>query len=313
MAPIWNLDPVAFTIPWLNLPVRYYGLIFSTVLIGGFFLLRWQILRGKGTEEEAMSFVFPGVLGVVLGSRLGHVFFYNFDKVVADPMWVFRIWEGGLASHGAAVGLLLAMWYHSRVWKRPFLDLADRFSFSVALGATLVRLGNFLNSEIVGKITDSSLGVRFPLYDQLPAELIPARYPSQLVEFTMGLLIMGTLLWVDKRFGKEKRPRGLLSATFIILYFTGRFLVEFIKERHGDIDVLLLSRGQILSIPCVVVGLWLLFTVLRNKGSKPVSAKPGSKPVSAKPGSKPVSAKPGSKPVPTKPTKKIKKTKKNHD
>ena len=268
MAPIWNLDPIAFTIPWLNLPVRYYGLVFSSVLIGGFFLLRWQLLRGKGTEDEAMSFVFPGVLGVVLGARLGHVFFYNFDKFVGEPMWVFRIWEGGLASHGAALGLLLAMWYHSWAWKRPFWDLADRFSFSVALGATMVRFGNFLNSEIVGKITDSPLGVRFPLYDQLPAELIPARYPSQLVEFGMGLLVMATLFWVDKRFGKENRPRGLLSATFIILYFTGRFLVEFIKERHGDIDILILSRGQILSIPCVVLGIWLLCIVLKNKGKQ---------------------------------------------
>lgn len=264
MPPVWNIDPIAFTITWfgLNMPVRYYGLIFSTVLVGGFYLFRWQIIRGRGTEDEAVSFILPGVLGVVLGARLGHVLFYNFDKFAENPAWVFRIWEGGLASHGAVVGLTLALWYHSRHWKRPFWDVTDRFCFSAALGATLIRLANFINSEIVGRITDSSWAVRFPRFDNLPAELTPARYPSQLVEFSLGLFIFGFLLWLDRHLGREKRPPGLLSAAFLIMYFAGRFLIEFLKERHGDVDMFWLSRGQMLSLPGLFLGLWLLFSVL---------------------------------------------------
>ncbi len=270
MAPVWNFDPVAFVIPWLHIPVRYYGIIFGLVLIGGFFLFRWQVLRGAGTEDEAYGFILPGALGVVVGARLGHVLFYNFDHFLRDPMWAFRIWEGGLASHGAVLGLIVAVGYHSRRWRRPFWDTCDRFIFSAALGASLVRLANFLNSEIVGRITDGPFGVRFPRFDQMPAELTPARFPSQLAEFGLGLTILGVLFWLDARLGREKRPRGALTAVFLILYFTGRFLVEFIKERHGDADDLFLSRGQMLSIPGLALGLWLLWTIVkRERGRGP--------------------------------------------
>lgn len=268
MAPVWSVDPIAFTITWfdLNLPVRYYGIIFSLVLVGGFYLFRWQILRAKGKEDEATSFILPGIVGVVLGARLGHVLFYNFDKFMNDPAWIIRIWEGGLASHGALVGLMLALWYHSYRWKRPFWEVTDRFCFSGALGATLVRLANFINSEIVGRTTDSKWGVRFPYFDGLPAELTPPRFPTQLLEVSLGLFLFGALLWLDLRFGGEKRPTGLLSAAFLIIYFSGRFLIEFLKERHGDMDTLLLSRGQILSLPGVFLGFCLLFWVLsKNK------------------------------------------------
>ena len=293
MAPVWNLDPIMFYIPGLGWPVRYYGLIFSLVFIGGFFLFRWQILRagreamasprpgkkkakqqvtgsapprtGPGSEDEAFGFILPGALGVVLGARLGHVFFYNFDKFMSDPAWLFRIWEGGLASHGATLGLITALWYHSRHWKRPFWDTCDRFSFSAALGAAMVRLGNFLNSEIVGKVTDSRFGIRFPLYDGKPPELTLARYPSQLAEFGLGLMILAFLFWLDARLGREKRPVGALSAAFLILYFCGRFLVEFIKERHGQVDDFILSRGQLLSLPGVALGILLAIWVYQNQ------------------------------------------------
>ena len=261
MPPVWNIDPIIFTIPFVNLPVRYYGLIFGLVLVGGFFLFRWQIVRNKGHEDEAYSFILPGALGVILGARLGHVFFYNFDKFLENPKWLFAVWEGGLASHGATLGLIAALAWHSWRFKRPFWDTCDRFTFSATLGAALVRLGNFFNSEIVGRITDGPLGVRFTRYDQLPAELTPARYPSQLVEFTMGLMVMGALFWLDKKLGKEERPRGALAAAFFILYFTGRFLVEFIKERHGLVDNFILSRGQLLSLPGLALGLILAWTV----------------------------------------------------
>ncbi len=265
MAPIWDIDPVAFYLPFLGLQIRYYGIIFGLVFIGGFFLFRRQIVRSGAPEDEAYDFILPGALGVVLGARLGHVFFYNFDRFMHEPAWIFRIWEGGLASHGATLGLLLALYWHSRKWKRPFLDACDRFSFSAALGAAMVRLGNFLNSEIVGRVTDGPFGIRFPRFDGLPPELTPARYPSQLAEFCLGVFVLLVLFRLDARLGGEKRPVGLLSAAFLIVYFTGRFLVEFIKERHGLADSFILSRGQLLSLPGLILGLVLLFHVLNKR------------------------------------------------
>lgn len=269
MSPVWTLDPIAFIMPFVNMPVRYYGIIFGLMLIGGFFLFRWQIVRSGASEDEAYAFVLPGVLGVLIGARLGHVFFYNYDKFLDNPAWLFAVWEGGLASHGATLGLLAALAWHSYRFKRPFWDTGDRFVFSAALGAAMVRLGNFFNSEIVGKVTDGPLGIRFPLYDRLPAEFTPPRYPSQLVEFFIGLFVLGSLFWLDKKLGKENRPRGALSAAFLILYFSGRFLVEFIKERHGAVDSFILSRGQLLSLPPLVCGLVLAALVYaKYKDSK---------------------------------------------
>lgn len=266
MAPIWDVDPVAFYLPFLGLSIRYYGIIFGLVFIGGFFLFRRQIVRGGAPEDEAYSFILPGALGVVLGARLGHVFFYNFDRFVSDPAWLFRVWEGGLASHGAFLGVVCALYFHSRRWRRPFWDTCDRFSFSAALGAAMVRLGNFINSEIVGRVTDGPFGVRFPRYDGLPPALTPARFPSQLAEFCLGLFVLLTLMRLDKALGEEKRPVGVLSAAFLILYFSGRFLVEFIKERHGLVDSFILSRGQLLSLPGIIFGFGLLLHTINKQG-----------------------------------------------
>src|SRR5690606_14746608 len=134
---------------------------------------------------------------------------------------------GGLASHGAVVGLIVAMWLFTKRRGVPFLEGADRFAFSAALGATLVRLGNFFNSEIVGRKTDGDWGVRFPHFD---GDNAPLRHPSQVYEVVVGLFVMLCLYWVDRWAGKEKRPRGLLISVFFALYFAGRFTVEFFKE-----------------------------------------------------------------------------------
>jgi prolipoprotein diacylglyceryl transferase len=266
MPPVWDLDPVFFTIPWIDRPVRYYGVFFALAFLLGFLLYRWQMVRGTGSEDGAVSFIVPGFIGTVVGARLGHILFYNFDHFLSDPLWLFKVWDGGLASHGAAVGLTLALVYQAWRLKRPFLYLSDRFSFSAALGAALIRLGNFCNSEIVGKIAppDSPLAIRFPLYD---GPFAPARYPTQLLEALMGFFILGCLYVADRRLGREERPLGFLSALFLILYFLGRFLVEFLKERQGAYDDFWLSRGQLLSLLPLALGVLLMaWTLLGHKG-----------------------------------------------
>lgn len=235
--------------------IRYYSLLFVGVFLGGYALLNWQIQRGGGDEEAAGDFIVYGVAGVLIGSRLGHVLFYDLDHALEDPLWVFQIWTGGLASHGAVVGLIVAMWLFTKRRGVPFFEGADRFAFSAALGATLVRLGNFFNSEIVGRIVpDQSWGVRFPRYDQHLLEA-PLRYPTQIFEFSLGLLVLLSLWLVDRIMGQEKRPRGLLISVFFVVYFAGRFLVEFFKEYQALEATSSLTMGQYLSIVPFLMGI----------------------------------------------------------
>ncbi|MDR2613549.1 MAG: prolipoprotein diacylglyceryl transferase [Deltaproteobacteria bacterium] len=288
MPPVWDADPILFTLPGIDWPVRWYGLFFACAFLAGYALFRWQAERGGRGADLAASFIVPGFIGTLLGARLGHILFYNLDYFLADPLWLFRIWEGGLASHGATAGLLLALLWQSRRSRIPFWEMCDRFSFSAAAGAALIRAGNLFNSEIVGRIAppDSPFGVAFPRYDGLPAPWCPARYPTQILEFLLGTAVLGSLLAADRLLGRERRPRGALAALFLILYFAGRFCVEFLKERQNAADSLLLSRGQILSILPFLAGVSLLAWAFRRRlpaGAAPARPSPGP-PGSCRPG-----------------------------
>jgi len=267
----WNIDPALFHLGSYEL--RYYSLIFVAVFLGGHALLRWQIMRGGGEEEDASDFFVYGVLAVLIGARLGHVIFYDYQKAIDDPIWIFKIWTGGLSSHGAVMGLLFAMWLFTKRRGISYVEGMDRFVFAAALGATLVRVGNFFNSEIVGRPTDGTWGIRFPRYDQVPNP--PYRHPTQIYEVALGLSVLGILYLVDKWAGKEKRPRGLMVSTFFILYFGGRFFVEFFKEKQVESleNAMGITMGQALSIPCFALG--LIGLVLSLKKQVPVGWFPG--------------------------------------
>lgn len=243
--------------------LRYYSVLFMGVFLGGYALLNWQIRRGGGDERDSSDFIVYGVLGVLVGARLGHVLFYDLDHALRDPMWVFEIWTGGLASHGATIGLIVAMWVYTKRRDIPFIEGADRFSFSAALGATLVRVGNFLNSEIVGRPTDQTWGVKFPRFHEGP---LVYRHPSQLYEVALGLLVLGVLYVVDRAAGKEKRPRGLLIATFFAVYFTGRFFVEYFKAYQTlDPETSMFTMGQYLSMPAAALGYFGVWWSLKQR------------------------------------------------
>jgi prolipoprotein diacylglyceryl transferase len=247
---------------WMEhgLELRYYSMLFVGVFLGGYALLKWQIVRGGGPADDAGDFIVYGVLGVLVGARVGHVLFYDYEKALADPTWIFKIWTGGLASHGAVMGLILAMFLFTRRRGIPFFEGADRFSFSAALGAGLVRLGNLLNSEIVGRrVPDQSWGFRFLRFSEdSHLDPRPLRYPTQIAEMLLGFGILGILYLFDKRLKGEKRPRGALISMFFALYFTGRFCVEFYKEFEGNGGMpfgLPITMGQLLSLPGVLIGL----------------------------------------------------------
>jgi prolipoprotein diacylglyceryl transferase len=257
LAFTWDVDPlwVHFPSTWARLPVdgiRYYSLLYVLVFLGGYKLLDWQLRRAGADPEDAHDFVLYGVVAVLVGARLGHVLFYEWQRVVRDPLWSLEIHHGGLSSHGAALGLAVAMYAYTRQRRQSFVEGCDRFAFSAALGAVLVRIGNLFNSEIVGKRTGTSWGVRFPRYDGYLDP--PLRHPTQIYEALLGLAVLGLLFWADRRLGGERRPRGLLIALFLGAYFSGRFLVEFWKEVPLSETAGGLDTGQWLSIAPALAG-----------------------------------------------------------
>jgi len=259
---IFDLDPVLLHLGPLQL--RYYGIIFASMLYIGFLIWRHQMLRAGYRLELAEKFLIWGVIAVLVGSRLGHCLFYEWDRYSQDPISMLYFWHGGLSSHGATIGLVLAMLLFSIKYKLRYLEVLDRMSMPSAVGAAAVRLGNFFNSEIVGRETDVPWAVQFPRYDRMDGLDPVWRHPSQLYEFFMGLAILGILYLVDRKAGREKRPLGLLAALFLVLYFCARFLVEFVKEYQNQ-EPGGLTIGQYLSIIPFAAGLLLLAWVLKAR------------------------------------------------
>jgi prolipoprotein diacylglyceryl transferase len=273
----WDVDPVLLRVAG-PLQVRWYGVLFLGVFGLGYLLLRWQLRRGGYEDATARGFVAWGVIGLIAGAWLAHRLFYEWDRIATNPWALVDLREGisGLASHGAALGLMAAMWLYARREGIAVGELFDRFSFSAAVGATLVRLGNFFNSEIVGAVVNQGRGawwaVCLPRHDRSPpwgaATPLP-RHPSQLYEAALGIAVLAILLAVDRAAGRERRPRWLLSGTFLVAYFSLRIAVEYVKEpqvvRGGGWDM-----GQWLSVPFLVAGLACLARAAG--GSAPSSA-----------------------------------------
>ncbi len=271
---VWDVDPVILKIVG-PVQIRWYGLAFLGVFVWGYQLLRWQLVRGGRTEEAANGFVNYGVVGLILGAWLAHRLFYDWHRLLENPWLLIDVRDGlaGLSSHGAAVGLMVAMWLYSRKSGIPLGEMFDRFSFSAATGAALVRLGNFFNSEIVGTVVNGGQGawwaVCLPRNDGNPphgdAPVLVPRHPAQLYEFFMGLAVLALLLLVDRLAGGEKRPRWLLAGTFLLGYFPLRFLVEFFKEHQVFGDDARFDMGQWLSLPFVLIGVGFVWWSLTRR------------------------------------------------
>lgn len=250
--PLWGkLGPFGF---------RYYTVCFVAALILGYVLWLWQMSRGGHPVKITRKLIWLGIPATVLGARLGHVLFYTPPSADLSIGYVLRFWKGGLASHGALVALLLSLILLARIYRIPYLEVTDRFTFSSACGAALVRLGNFFNSEVVGQETTLPFGVRFIRYDA-GSKL---RHPSQLYEMALALLVLGLLFLADWKLGKERRPRGLLTGIFLTGYFGGRLLVELTKAPMGMARDSGLTMGQMLSLPPFLAGVALLIWVWRR-------------------------------------------------
>lgn len=257
----WNFDPILISVG--PLAIRWYGLLFVGAFIAGQAVLT-RIFRAEGVpKENAERLLLYALLGTIAGARLAHCLFYDPQYYLSNPLAILRIWEGGLASHGGAAGMLLSLWLGTRILKpkMPFLWLVDRVSVPAALGAVFVRGANFLNSEIVGIPTSGGWGVVFEAVDNLP------RHPVQLYEAVAYLIIFLILAAIYRRLG-QRTPHGLLFGVFLILVFSARLVLEFYKVPQAAYQPgQLLSVGQYLSLPFVVLGAVM---VLRSAGYRKV-------------------------------------------
>ena len=249
----WNPSPDIFTIPGIDWPVRWYGLSWAMAFIGCHFFMN-RIYKAEGrTEAQLDVLTLYIVLATVLGARLGHCLFYGWEYYSQHPLEILKVWEGGLASHGGGIGILIGMWLYCRKTKESWLWLFDRLIVVVPFASFMIRFGNLMNSEIIGEPTNVSWAFVFHQVDELP------RHPTQLYEaiFYFFLFILFYWLWKNKRndFGK-----GFMFGLFCVLMFGFRFGMEFMKENQEAFEASLpINMGQILSIPFILVGLYMMY------------------------------------------------------
>lgn len=276
---VWDVDPAIFSIGTRE--VRWYGLLFALgLLILGPWIEEKIWKREKLPEKWLNSLYLYVVLGTIIGARLGHVLFYDPIYYLQNPTKILAIWEGGLASHGGTIGVLLAVYIYShRVSKKSVLFTLDRLAVPVGLVAALIRLGNLMNSEIFGKVTSLPYGFKFlrsleyrqlvglPITDnKLSAELIsqaPGCHPTQIYESLSYLLVFVVCLFLYYKRDAAKKYSGLITGWFLTLVFSARLVIEHIKIvqetwENNLVNSIGLNMGQLLSIPFILIGITLI-------------------------------------------------------
>jgi phosphatidylglycerol---prolipoprotein diacylglyceryl transferase len=271
-----QIDPIALALGPVQ--IHWYGVMYALAFAIAWLLGRQRVRAGRlpGVDENAFGdLAFYGMLGVVLGGRIGYVLFYAFDDFLQDPLMLVKVWQGGMSFHGGLLGVLAAAWWWSRRQRLHFFDTADFVAPLVPHGLGLGRLGNWIGGELWGKPTGGDWGVVFP--PALPPELAMlgpaalrarfeagaldefARHPSQLYQFALEGVVMFAILWW---YSRKPRPRYAVAGLFALLYGLFRFAVEFVREPDAHIGYLAfgwLTMGQLLSLPLVVLGLVLLW------------------------------------------------------
>lgn len=246
------IDPVALSIGTLQL--RWYGLMYLAGFALGWVLGRWRAARpGSGwTPPDVDDLLTCVMIGIILGGRLGYVLFYDLPVYLSDPMEIVRIWNGGMSFHGGLLGVLAAFWYFARTRGRSFLEVSDFIAPLIPQGLFFGRMGNFINGELWGKVSDVPWAMVFPGAGPLP------RHPSQLYEAMLEGLVLFILLWF---FSARKHKPGAVSGLFAVGYAVFRFAVEFVRVPDAQLGYLAfgwLTMGQLLCMPLLLVGLWLL-------------------------------------------------------
>jgi phosphatidylglycerol:prolipoprotein diacylglycerol transferase len=255
----WDVNPEIFRIG--SFAVRWYGLLFASSFLFGYIIMN-RIFKNENLKEEVLDrLTIYMAIGVVAGARLGHCLFYEPSYYLKHPLEILMIWHGGLASHGAAVGILTAVWLFARKEKKDFLWAIDRIAIVVALSGFFIRMGNLMNSEIYGVETTLPWGFVF-----LRNHEVAPKHPTQIYE-GLAYLAIFFLLYRIYWAKKGEHIQGLLISLICILVFSARFLIEFVKEDQVAFEATMkMNMGQLLSIPFILMGIaGLIWSIKRNK------------------------------------------------
>lgn len=254
-----NINPIAFSIG--PLPIHWYGLMYLISFLAGWALLK---LRAKNpqrgfTPTQVSDLVFYTALGVIIGGRVGYIIFYDWSYFLSHPLFLFQTWKGGMSFHGGLIGVIIALGVYAKIQKKPIFELTDFIAPVIPVGLLAGRIGNFINGELWGRVTNSSWGMIFPNAGELP------RHPSQLYEALLEGCVLFIILWI---FSARLRARGAVSGLFLLLYGIFRFSLEFLREPDQQMGYLAfgwLTTGQLLSLPMILGGIILLAWAYRGK------------------------------------------------
>lgn len=257
----WTANPILISNP---LTIRWYGLMFVIGFFLGYKIMERMFLHEGAPEKWLGILLIYAVIATIIGSRLGHVFFYAWDYYSQHPIEILYTWEGGLASHGGTIGLIIAVILFSIfVTKKNPLWTFDRFVIPIALVGALIRIGNLMNHEIYGHPTELPWGFKFVrnihgwINGAEPIFSAPS-HPTQIYEALCYLALFALLMWMYWKKNAEKRP-GLIFGVFFIVLFTSRFIIEFVKNPQEDFEIgMVLNMGQLLSIPFILIGIFLV-------------------------------------------------------
>jgi len=253
----WDVNPEIFNLGPIH--VRWYGLLFAASFLIGFQIMHKIFVKEHKSEKDLNDLLWFMIIGTIVGARLGHCLFYNPEYYLSNPLEILKTWKGGLASHGAAVGIVTAIFlYSKRKVGQSFLWVMDRVVITVALAGFFIRTGNLINSEIIGKAAEVPWAFKF--VNAYVNDPMTPRHPAQLYE-ALAYLAIFIILFLIYQKSHQKIKEGFLFGLFLVLVFAARFIIEFFKENQSAFEQgMILNMGQLLSIPLILWGLYLLFT-----------------------------------------------------